>query len=252
MHRLPLNIAHRGASSLAPENTMAAFYKAIEVGAQGIELDVQLSKDGIPVIIHDEILQRTTSGTGFVKGYTLAELKQLDAGTSFSTEFAGERIPTLEEALQLAQKYNLFLNVELKNGVVLYPGIEQIVADMIRTYRYEANTIVSSFNHYSLLEMKKIAPQIKTGVLYMSALVDPWKYAAKLGAQALHPFYITLINQSEEQIQRLRDSGLMINPFTVDQEAEMLALIRMGVDGIITNFPQRLNDLLRKVAQYEI
>ena len=119
----PLNIAHRGASTIAPENTIAAFRKALEVGAGGLEFDVHFSKDGVPVIIHDEKLERTTNCHGLVQDLNLAELQALDAGSWFSTEFAGVSIPTLDQVLDEYHSSDLVLNIELKNDIISYPGI---------------------------------------------------------------------------------------------------------------------------------
>lgn len=122
-----INFAHRGASAVCPENTMAAFRKGLELGATGIETDVQMTKDGGIVLIHDETLNRTTSGTGYVKDHSLAELLEVDAGSWFGPEFKDERLPLLEDLLDLLQGRDTILNIELKNGTFLYPGMEEKV-----------------------------------------------------------------------------------------------------------------------------
>lgn len=237
----PLVIAHRGASAYAPENTTASFKKALEMGANGIELDVHISKDDHLIVMHDERVDRTTNGTGFIKDLTLSELKNLDAGSWFDNAYIGEQIPTLEEVLDLIKDKNLFLNIELKSGPILYEGIERRVIDLITKYNMKENVIISSFNHYSLLTVKEIDPSVKTGVLYMAGLVKPWEYAKKLNADAIHPLFynivpLVVIGCSNNKIQ--------INPFTVNEEAHILGVAKAGVSGIITNYPDRARRII--------
>ncbi len=234
-----LNIAHRGASSLAPENTMTAFRKAAELGADGLELDVQFSKDGKLVVIHDELLNRTTNGKGLVKDYTLAELKELDAGSWFSPEFANETIPTLEEVL--AEFQGMHINIEIKSGVILYPGIEKAVLDLVSKYKLEDKILISSFNHYSLVECKKINPEVPIGILYMAGLYEPWDYAKKLGCYSIHPLFYGV---QPEIIKGCKENGLAIYTWTVDNPKHMAALNEGGVEAIITNRPQDLKEIL--------
>ena len=234
-----LNIAHRGASSLAPENTMTAFRKAAALGVDGLELDVHFSKDGKLVVIHDELLNRTTNGKGLVKDHTLAELKELDAGSWFSPEFAKEPIPTLEEVLTEFQ--GMHINIEIKSGVILYPGIEKAVLDLVSKYKMEEKILLSSFNHYSLIECKNINPEVPTGILYMAGLYEPWNYAKKLGCYSIHPFFYGV---QPEIIKGCKENGLAIYAWPVDEPKYMAALNKGGVEAIITNRPQDLKELL--------
>lgn len=172
----PINIAHRGASGYCPENTMVAFKKAVQLGATGIETDVQMSKDGYLVLIHDESLRRTTSAkNGMVKDFTLSELKQLDAGAWFHSKFKGERIPTLEELIQWASGNSILLNLELKNGIVPYAGMEERVIRCVKYYGMTNHVIISSFNHNSLLRCKEISADVSTGLLYSAAFLNFWE-----------------------------------------------------------------------------
>lgn len=228
----PKIIGHRGAPHFAPENTMASFKKAVSLGADGLETDVHKTKDGVLVIIHDELLDRTTNGTGLVKDYTLAQLRELSAGVKFSEEFEAEKIPTLEEFLEFVEPLDVFINIELKTGVVLYPDIEKDVIRMVHDYNMQTRTIFSSFNHYALQTCKSIDSEIPTGILYMCGLVDAWDYAQRIGMDALHPLFY---NVRPETITGMKKSGLLINPWTVDGLPEMKAMIAMRVDGIITN-----------------
>src|SRR5690606_20002442 len=157
----PLIIAHRGASDQAPETTMAAFRRALDIGADGIELDVHMSADGRLVVIHDETVDRTSNGKGLVKDKTLAELKELDFGSWFSEGFRGEKIPELEDVLELLSDRDVLLNIEIKNGPVFYPGIETAVADALQKYGMTDRTIISSFNHYTLVEIRRYDPGIR-------------------------------------------------------------------------------------------
>jgi glycerophosphoryl diester phosphodiesterase len=227
-------IAHRGASRQAPENTMPAFIKAIELGAGGIELDVHLSSDGRLVVIHDEQVDRTSNGTGFVRDMSFSELKELDFGSWFSTKYKDERIPELEEVLKLIEKWDGLLNIEIKNGPVFYPGIERAVADAIEKHKLAGRTIVSSFNHYSLVEIRKINPSIKTAPLYEAGLFEPWEYARRLGATAIHPLFYNII---PEVMNGCKQNNIKVNPFTVDHPEHIRAIAAAGVDGIITNVP---------------
>lgn len=157
--------AHRGFSGKYPENTMLAFEKAVELGVDGIELDVHLSKDGEMVIIHDEKVDRTCNGTGKVKDLTLAELRELDASAMFAGQFGINRIPTLEEYMEHVRDLPLITNIELKTNIYEYEGLLEKVHGIIRQYQYEDRVIISSFNHYSVVKMMKIAPELKYGLL---------------------------------------------------------------------------------------
>jgi glycerophosphoryl diester phosphodiesterase len=232
--KAPVIIAHRGASKQAPENTMMAFRRAMELGAGGIELDVHLSKDGHLVVTHDEQVDRTSNGKGLVRDKTLNELKSLDFGSWFSEKFKGEKIPELCEVLKLIKDWDGMLNIEIKNGPIFYPGIEKAVSDTLDKYNMIQRTIVSSFNHYSLVDIRKINPAVKTAPLYMAGLFEPWEYAHRIGACAIHPLFYNIV---PEVMKGCKMNGIMVNPFTVDQPEYIKAMAAAGVDGIITNVP---------------
>ncbi|HEU4963822.1 MAG TPA: glycerophosphodiester phosphodiesterase [Bacilli bacterium] len=236
------NLAHRGASGFAPENTMAAFRLAQELGADGFEFDVMLTSDGVPVVIHDETLDRTTNGHGLVQSHTFDEIRQLDAGSWYGRSFAGEKVPSLEEVLA-AYGGRMFLNIELKNSHVRAPGLEEKVIELIRRYGIERQVIVSSFDHHSMAKFHGLAPDIRTGLLYECCLVDAVSYALKLGASALHPLFAT-INVQPELVPAAHAAGLEVNVWTVNDPAFMRQCVRAGVDAIITNYPDRLRRLL--------
>ncbi|ACT03936.1 glycerophosphodiester phosphodiesterase [Paenibacillus sp. JDR-2] len=239
-----VNYAHRGASGNYPENTMIAFEKAIEFGATGIETDVQMTKDGKLVLIHDEMLRRTTGMNSLVADIHSDDLLQLDAGSWFSPNFKDARIPALEQLLDLAKQTGTIINIELKNGIVPYPGLEQKVIETVRAYGMEDQVILSSFNHYSLIECKRLAPEIRTGILYMEGLYRPWKYALSIGASALHASHFAVL---PDWVAEAAQHGVIYNVFTVNEPAEMQRLIQSGVAGLITDYPERLTALLNKL-----
>lgn len=235
-----LVVAHRGYSSKAPENTMAAFEMALDVGSDGLELDVHLTKDGEVVVIHDHTLERTSNGVGIVEQYTLAELQKLDAGSWFSPEFAGEHLPSLREVCELVKDKDILFNVELKVGL----GFEQLnakVAELLDEYDLHEKTVISSFNHYALVHFKQIRPKTRTGILYSAALVNPWEYAKSIGATALHPSHKGII---PEIVSGAQQSGVMVNVWTVDAPVDIERMKIAKVDSIITNVPERVQDLL--------
>ncbi|MNW28449.1 Glycerophosphoryl diester phosphodiesterase [compost metagenome] len=236
-----INFAHRGASGTCPENTMIAFRQAIELGATGIETDVQRTKDGKLVLIHDESLERTTGLPRLVKDVIGAELEALDAGSWFDPSFQGERVPELHELLELGREHGIVLNLELKNGIVPYEGLEAEVVAAVRSFGIEEQVIISSFNHYSLVECHRLAPDIRTGVLYMEGLYRPWEYAQSIGATALHAYKEAV---APEWVKSAAGAGVAYHPFTVNDEEEMRVFLGYGVRGIITDYPERLHSLL--------
>ncbi|NPV80936.1 MAG: glycerophosphodiester phosphodiesterase [Firmicutes bacterium] len=230
----PLILAHRGASLEAPENTLAAFRQAIELGADGIELDVHLSGDGELVVIHDERVDRTTNGKGWVKDLTLSQLKSLDAGSWFDPAFKGERIPTLREVIDLVSGRCKLINIEIKSGIVLYPGIEEKVLREVEAADLLGKVIMSSFNHFSLKTIKEMNPDVKTGILYIEGLVDPWIYARHVPADALHPIFHAV---TPEIVNGAHSAGLGVHVWTVDKPEDITRMSGYGVDAVITNDP---------------
>lgn len=235
-----LNFAHRGYSALYPENTMLAFEKAIQAGCDGIELDVQLSRDGQVVICHDETLDRTTNGTGPLAQYTLAELQALCAGRA--PDGSPCRLPTLAEYFALAAPAGILTNIELKTGINPYPGLEEKVLEQIRAFGVADRVIVSSFNHYSIRRMKQLAPALPCGLLTESWIVDFADYAKHVGAECVHPIYFYL---EAPHVQALHAAGIRINTWTVNDPAAMRDLLDKGVDGLIGNDPALTGQVIR-------
>lgn len=239
-----LNIAHRGFSGVYPENTMIAFEKAIEAGCDGIELDVQLTKDGVPVIMHDEKVDRTTDGTGFVKDYTFSKIRKLNAKYRYEKFDIFCEVPSLREYFELVKDKNIFTNVELKNSVVLYENLEEKVLDLIDEYNLRDRIIISSFNHLSVVKMKKMAPDMKYGFLEESIVLDAATYAKRYGIDYLHPSWQSV---TKEYCRQAKEEGIEINTWTVNDLALMKKLQELQVHGVITNFPDRVKKLQREV-----
>lgn len=238
--------AHRGASGYAPENTISAFKKAIDLKADGIELDVHLSKDGKLVVMHDENLKRTTNKTGLISDYTLSELKQFDAGSWFSSEFQGEKIPTLEEVFDLICPTDLIINIEIKSGYRIYPNIEQKVLKCIKDFNMKNRCIISSFDHYSLVRVKELEPNIKTGLLYGESLYEPWEYAKSVSVNALHPDYNTF---DKDFIKEAFKHKFEINPYTVNNDDAIKFLASNMITGIITNYPDKARKIVESIQE---
>ena len=232
------NYAHRGFCSKYPENTLLSFEKALAEGVDGIENDVQLTKDGEIIILHDESVDRTTDGTGWVKDYTLAELKKLNANEKFGDAYPVQRIPTLREYLELVKNEPIITNIEMKTGVFEYLEMEQKLVDMLREYKITDRILITSFNHFTILRMKKLAPEIKYGFLAYDWRIDAGEYTQRYGIPCYHPDYHNL---TWPVIEELKAHSIEVNPYTVDDPADIRDLIKKGVNSVITNCPDVVN-----------
>jgi glycerophosphoryl diester phosphodiesterase len=230
-----LNIAHRGASAEFPENTLAAFAAALRAGAHMCELDVHRSADGALVVIHDETVDRTTEGCGRVEAMTLSELKRLDAGRWRDAKFAGERIPTLQEVFD-AVGDRCALNIELKGT-----GVEEQVCRMIREWGVERTALVSSFDWSRLARLRKIAPEIRIGLLAERAPARLINAAVRMNAWAINPGFKLV---KAELCAAAHRHGLKVYAWTVDDPDQMQRMKAEGVDGIMTNCPDRLRAVI--------
>ena len=227
--------AHRGASAYAPENTLESFALAAEMKADGIELDVQFTKDGEIVVCHDETLDRTSDGHGWLKDYTLAELKALHFNKTHP-EYKDARIPTLREVFELMKSTGLLINVELKTGIFTYDGIEEKTAALTRELGMEEQVFYSSFNHFSVRKMKELAPFAGAGLLYADRPIGVVPYAKNVvGADALHP---AVYHMSEpDYVKAAHEAGLRVRVWTVDGADLIRQMAGLGVDAIFTNEP---------------
>ena len=232
--------AHRGASGHAPENTLAAFELAETLGADGIELDVQLSKDGVPVVIHDERVDRVSDGTGFVRDFTLEELRRLNVNKNFPA-YGRLGIPTLEEVYDWARRTDLTLNLELKNGMIDYEGLEEKALRLAKEKGLAGRILYSSFNHGSMLRLKRLQPAARIAFLYSDGLLDMDTYGARYGAWALHPSLsnVTTAWEPGAWIGKCHEKGLRVHVWTVNEEADLERLRALGADAAITNFVEK-------------
>lgn len=249
----PLILAHRGASAYAPENTIAAFRLAHELGADGIELDVQLTRDKIPIVIHDDTVDRTTDGTGRVSELTVGEIARLDAGTWKTEDYRGEKIPTLAQVFEelsdwlnpMGRVRPCLINVELKTERVRTDGLEQQTLNVISRYAMQHRILLSSFSPLALHRAKKINPRIPRGFLYdqtmpfylRNALPRYWT-----APQAMHPEY-TMIDA--RYMEWARQKKLLVNTWTVDDPDQARRLAQLGVNAIITNKPDVIRGALK-------
>lgn len=235
---------HRGSAGTHPENTMISFKEAERVGADGIELDIQMTKDGVIVVIHDETVNRTTNGEnkGWVKDYTLNQLKKMDVSYKFKDKYGTCSIPTLDEVFDWAKSNQLLINVEFKTGLVSYRGIEEKTLKMIHDYRMEDRIVLSSFNHYSLVKCRRLSRTIDLAILYMEGLYEPWKYAKRLRTNGIHPYHQTI---NKEIIEESKRNGIAVRPFTVNDEKKMKQFIDFGCSAIITDYPKKAKALLK-------
>lgn len=229
-------MAHRGYSGRYPENTMLAFQKAAETGCQYIELDVQKTKDGVVVVIHDEKTDRTTDRCGNVRDYTCEQLRELNASALYPDFARTEKIPTFEEYCKWAQGQKIRTNIELKTGVYYYEDLEKSTIEIIRAFGLTDRVIFSSFNHLSLIKAKELAPEIPCGALIGNkGMGNAGYYCKKYGFEYYHPGFGGL---TDEIVANCKEYGVGINVWTVNQMAELEQAYAWGCEGVITNHPE--------------
>ncbi len=261
MSTTPQIFAHRGASAVAPENTLPAFEKALELGADGIELDVQATADGELVVLHDFSLERSTNGVGLLRNHTLAQLSGIDAGIRFSQSYANTPIPTLEQVFDLVGD-RCIVNVEIKN--MDWDGGPEAgpLARLIKQRGLYQQVIVSSFNPFSLRKVRHLDSSIRLGFLYftqppgsngarespvMRVLRLPLKFlflhltrplfAKVIAPEALHPYFASI---DAQLVETARARGQLVNAWTVNNGEEARRLAGLGVDAIITDVPDEI------------
>lgn len=232
-------IAHRGASKYAPENTMAAFKIAYDDGADAIETDVHLTKDFVPIIMHDEDVKRTTNGKGLIKDLTYNQISSLDNGSWFNKSFSNERIPTLEKFLQWAYKKNIRINLELKNNKIDYPYLETIVYEQLVTFNMLENTILSTFNSDSIQCLSRYKKDVEIAYLTSNAnrLFERTK---ELGVNSLHLKYKLL---SEKLMHQAQNEDVFIRVYTVNKMSQILRVFEHNCAGLITDVPKKARKL---------
>lgn len=233
---------HRGASGYAPENTLEAFQLAAEQGADAVELDVHLTRDGALLVAHDEKIDRVSDGTGLIAEQTLAQLKKFNFNR-LHPEYENAKAPTLSEVYELLKPLGLVINVELKTGINPYPGIEEKALELAAKMGMEDRVLYSSFNHASLERLQALKPDAYCGALYDGILLRPWRYARDNKLNALHPHYRNVIFLPE-YCRKAHKAGIEVNVWTVNSEREMKAMIEAEVDMMITNYPDRARAML--------
>lgn len=242
-------LGHRGASGYAPENTLPAFQMAIDMGADGVELDVQLTKDGEIVVIHDETIDRTSNGSGRVMDYTLAELKEFDynyqnvtdphtkqkiQGEKMYPEYDKVEIPTMREVFELFRPTDKIINIELKTGIIFYPIVDKLLA-LTKETGMEDRVIYSSFNHYTIMEIKSKKPDAVCGFLYADGTLSMPQYAKDNHVEALHPAVYNL--QFDNYSKDCHDLGIDINVWTVNTVEQLKQCADAKVTSVIGNYP---------------
>ncbi|MGN0468586.1 MAG: glycerophosphodiester phosphodiesterase [Acutalibacteraceae bacterium] len=246
-------ISHRGANKYAPQNTLPAFEKAVQIGIDGFETDVHITKDNQLILCHNYTIDETSNGKGKISDMTLSELEKYDFGGYFSPKFKGTKIPTVDEFLSFVETTDIkVLNIELKSPEQNETAIVSETIRLVKEHGLFDKLIISSFDPKLLVEAKEIDQSCKTGFLYSpdkkttykNRLISrPIDFAKSIGVDALHPIFFFV---DEKYVTNAHEAGLMVNPWTVDSVKSIEKMIRCGVDGIITNFPDVVAGLLEK------
>lgn len=242
-----VNIAHRGFKAKYPENTMAAFRAAHNSGADMLEIDITLSKDGVPVVIHDTRLNRTTNGKGRVSAFTLSELKKLDAGSWFSEKFKGEQIPTLEEVLAFA-KDTIALNIEIKPEAVgkhYKGGIEEKTLNLVKAFGMEGYVLFSSFNYYAIQHVNELDANIATALLYEKKYAQGKLPSEQVSACKAGAFNCDYRELTKKWMDDLKSHHIPVFIYTVNDEIKLKKYMDWGVDGVFTDNPALVLDYIR-------
>ena len=243
MKKVPLVWAHRGSCATAPENTLLSFQQAIDAKADGIELDVQLSKDDVMVICHDEEIDRTSNGKGYVKDYTLEELKQFDFNPNFP-EYGPQQIPTLQEVIDLIKPTNLTIDIELKTSIFYYDHLEKKVLNIVKENGMEDRVNYSSFNHFTLVHLLELKPDADVGFLCWDNPIGFPAYAKSHGATAINPVCYNL--NLPDTMEAIDKYGLKIYAWWVDKEEDIVMCVEKGVTAVITDNPAHVFEVYKK------
>lgn len=243
---IPMLFAHRGASAHAPENTLAAFELAVAHQADAVELDANLTADNQVVVIHDKLVDRTTNGHGIVRKMPLAEIRELDAGTFFSAQYSGERIPTLDEVCETVG-HKVFINIELKNYDSPFNSLPQRVAEIVQRHNLKNRIIFSSFLQLNLIRIKRLLPEVPVAILAQEGM-SGWIARSWLGRisspQVIHPHYSDV---TKSYMIKEKMNGRRVHAWTVNDEEEIKRLLSINVHGIITDDPLRAREIAAKI-----
>ncbi|NRA25586.1 MAG: glycerophosphoryl diester phosphodiesterase [Oleispira sp.] len=237
-------IAHRGSSGQAPENTLASLHLAGQQGIKWVEIDVMLSAEGIPIIFHDDYLSRTTNGEGLIHKTPLEQLKQLDAGSWKGREHQQQRIPTLEEAIEVISQYRMGLNLELKPCEGLEEETTSASVAVLKQYwPRDLPLLLSSFNYFSLTSAKELWPEVQRGY-NVSAIPKAWKSRLELlGCDGLHihqPFF------DASQVAEIKAAGYKVLAFTINNESLALELFELGLDAVFSDYPEKIQHAIEQ------
>lgn len=237
--------AHRGYSSKYPENTMAAFKAAAKLDITGVELDVHLTKDREVVVIHDEKINRTSNGKGYVKDMTLKELRKFDFGSWFHPKFLGEKIPTLAEVLDLFKGTRHLINIELKSDKFVYAGLEELVLKEVENAGLKDRVIFSSFDHEAVKRMAGLAPEIENAPIFPYSILNMKWYRTLFPAKALHVAYRAVARRPV--LEAIRE-GIPVRVYTINKKEQVDVLRNLGVEGIFTDCPEEIKGMLKQAA----
>lgn len=235
-------VAHRGGKKWAPENTLAAFRKAVEAKVDGIELDIHKCKTGELVVIHDDTLERTTNGAGLVKEKSLADLQKLDCGSWYDSAFKDERLPLLQDVLKLVDG-QLEINIEIKNCPMNYENIAEDLLKLLEGYKYPDKIMISSFDHKVIKEIASLSKRYKLALLGDNIPYDIAGYATKAGANAWNPAFDCV---RPDSVKDAHAGNISVNTWTLNKKEEWRKALDLKVDSIITDDPIALRDYLQE------
>lgn len=242
----PMIFGHRGSCAHAPENTLPSFELAVQHKADAIELDAKLSKDGVVMVIHDQTVDRTTTGSGKVNELTLEELKKLDAGSFFGNEFKGSTIPTLDEVFEsVGQK--VIVNVELTNYKSKYDQLIEKVVEVVRNHHMEERVLFSSFFPVNLVKAQELLPQTPTALLCLPGIMGLFarsKFCRHYSPKIIHPYFS---DTNQRCIDKEHENGRRVHVWTVNSEDDLIRMAKFGVDGIFTDDPLNARRILEKM-----
>lgn len=239
--------AHRGYSGLYPENTILAFKKAIEVNVCGVEIDVHKTKDGKIVVIHDELVNRTHNGFGFVKDFTYDELQKFQNKDEKYKNNEDCKIPLLEDVLKLFLDNKLFINIELKNNIIDYENLEKDVINLIKDYNLQNRVIISSFKNSSVEKIKKIDKNIEVSIINDFKFIDEFppinivQYSLKENLDGIH---LNKKSVDYKLVENCKDNNKKIRVYTVNEKEDLKEMIKLDVDAIFTDFPKKVLDMI--------
>ncbi|RKJ72003.1 glycerophosphodiester phosphodiesterase [Butyricicoccus sp. 1XD8-22] len=233
--------AHRGYSGSYPENTLAAFRAVTKLPVHGVEFDVHLTKDRQVVVIHDESINRTSNGKGYIKDMTLKELRSYDFGSWFGREFAGEVIPTLSEVLNVFHQSHHHINIELKSDIFVYTGLEDLVLKEVEECGMLERVVISSFDHEAVKRVFELAPDVENAALFANMILNVKEYQTQLPAKALHVYLPTVVRKP---VLDAIKQGSIVRVWTVNELDYVDQLLRLGIDGIFTDEPEKMYEYI--------